>query len=723
MWNRWRLTTKFVASVWAVVLVSMAALAVVVQQVASRELLARERARGENLAQFLAGIAAEPILSYNFIYLENYVRDVTKGDPGIVYAEVRDRAGNPLTHERPEPKDKSRLLEFSAPVTQNDEAIGTVNIGASRDPSERVARGILRVIAGASVAVVMVLTALLYVLFRTLALRPIAALQGALERIAGGDLTASVVAAGADEFGDLARSVNGMADQLREMVARIRENAQHTASAATQIAASSHSVNQATSRTSQEADAALSSVEQIAASVTAVSRSADQTASTVEEISASIDELGASAQAVARNMDALASSVNETSSTVEEMTISLQQVARNTDLMSAQVLETSATIEQMTVSMDQMVRRADELLGMVSTTASRVEELATSAGQVAENVQEGGRLAGGSAEEARAGGEAVRLSIEGMRQISDTMNTTAQAIASLGTSSREIGKILEVIEEIADQTNLLALNAAIEAARAGDAGRGFAVVADEVRKLAERSVQATKEIGGVVARVQEETEHAMGAAEQGKKQSRQSIEMADRAAVALRGILESVDKTGSLMEQIARAAAAQAHTSTDVIGSVEEMTAATRQVVEALRGQAQGGAQIRTATDRMRRITQEVSVAINEQAQGGAQIGRAIERMSQIAQDVNQASKEQARGSQDASRSVQTVVSTIAALARSAAEQRKGVELVVKSAENISSASSENLAAVQQMSQSANQLVAQSEQLHGVITAFRMEAA
>ena len=241
----------------------------------------------------------------------------------------------------------------------------------------------------------------------------------------------------------------------------------------------------------------------------------------------------------------LASYVEETSSSITEMGASIEEVARSGGTLAQTVTEASATIEQMTVSIDQMARDLESLAGTVNETTATVEEMASFIASVAENAESLGEAAGRASatvsgmagavqrrrqdrlrgrphqpparrEDARSGGEAVSRTVDGMKAISENMENTARVITGLGKRSQEIGRILEVIEEIADQTNLLALNAAIEAARAGEAGRGFAVVADEVRKLAERSVEAAKEIGEVVRQVQQETTDAVEVARGGR---------------------------------------------------------------------------------------------------------------------------------------------------------------------------------------------------------------
>lgn len=720
IFGKWRLTKKFLAGILialtAVFSVMAIALSLHENKVMTREL----RNKGKKFATFIAAISAEPIASYNFNYLENYVRDITSGEDDVVYLVISDKDGNALTHGKEPPKEKKGLLEFVEPIVLGSDNIGTVSIGLTTAHINAAIRNSQIIIIALSLCALAAISLIVFILFRITAVGPIERLKSVLQHVSSGDISKTEEINTSDEIGELGQVVNKMVSDLRSLISNIRQTASKTAASAQEIAASARQVNIGAATTSQAAEETLTSMEEMAASIQSVARNADSLSANVQETSSSITQMMTSVENVAKNMDSLASSVAETSSTIEQMTVTIDQVAKNMDALASNVVETSSTVEELTVSIEQVAKGAEGLTRLVQSASAGVEEMAKSVETVGRHIQEAGAISRRSVEEAKAGGEALSKAFRGMKSISGTMSSMAGLIQNLGKSSQEIGKIVEVIEEIADQTNLLALNAAIEAARAGDAGRGFAVVAEEVRKLAERSMKATKEISEVIGRVQAETLDAVKSTETGGREASEAMDMADRASDALKKIIEGIETMDEIMKNIISATAEQISGSKEVLKYVGDMRISSEQVNRAMSEQASGGRQIRTAVENMNKLTQQVAKAVREQAAGGRQIRLAVENMNRIMQEVSQAAKEQASGSRQIINAVENMNKMTQQVSIATAEQKRGGDLVVKSTENISTIAKENLTAVEQMSKASEELLDQAEWLQLSISQFRI---
>ena len=171
-----------------------------------------------------------------------------------------------------------------------------------------------------------------------------------------------------------------------------------------------------------------------------------------------------------------------------------------------------------------------------------------------------------------ADGEEQFKSLQEMsRTISDKISHSAGTIGELQQKTSEIDQIVHVIKEIAEQTNLLALNAAIEAARAGESGRGFAVVADEVRKLAERTRNATQQIGDMIEGVQVQADRAVDAMSSGMSELEAGLKLAVDSAADRSGTEAMFGRMLETIRQIAETTRAHSRHIQTVAGSADAM--------------------------------------------------------------------------------------------------------------------------------------------------------
>ncbi|MCV4340867.1 methyl-accepting chemotaxis protein [Pseudomonas capsici] len=261
-------------------------------------------------------------------------------------------------------------------------------------------------------------------------------------------------------------------------------------------------------------------------------------------------------------------------------TSSHDELPKAFDRMQNRLRETIQQINQaanqLVVAVQQISGASTQLSGAIqeqSTSASMmaatIEELTVSIHHVSENADEAHQIASHSGQQSREGAHIIENTLSSMSGIAKTVQHSSAQVADLGQHSEHISSIIGVIQGIADQTNLLALNAAIEAARAGEQGRGFAVVADEVRLLAQNTGKSTKEIAGMIEKIQAGVRETVETMRNGVEEVNQGVTMAGTAGQAIIEIRDSSGKVLHVVDQISFALREQTAASQDVARNVE----------------------------------------------------------------------------------------------------------------------------------------------------------
>ncbi len=267
---------------------------------------------------------------------------------------------------------------------------------------------------------------------------------------------------------------------------------------------------------------------------------------------------------------AIADSVNYTTDELRKL---VSRVTSASDLVAnAAGSAQDVTMELLKAAHKQAteLREAGEAVGLITRSIQEVDTSATQSAKVAQR----------TLVVTEQGAQAVRNAISGMDTIREQIQETAKRIKRLGESSQEIGDIVDLISDITEQTNVLALNAAIQAASAGEAGRGFSVVAEEVQRLAERSAEATKQIGALVKTIQGDTQDAVAAMEKSTQGVVEGAKLSDEAGQALREIEQVSHELADLISSISVSTQVQTDMAQEVATTMAEILRMTERTTE-----------------------------------------------------------------------------------------------------------------------------------------------
>ncbi len=414
---------------------------------------------------------------------------------------------------------------------------------------------------------------------------PLQEMQEMIARAAQGDLTLRGQVTADDEIGRLTADFNSFLDRIQALIENIQSNSADFNQSLQDMFAITQSMLQSSEEMNNKTQAVNEAVQQI-------SKSIEGTASASSEASDSIN--------------IIASAVEEMHSNIQHQASAARQISTNLEQVSLGVNQVSTSINDISYS-------AQDMSSSVNSVATAVKEINISLNEVS-------------------------VSCERSTQITDDAENKAREtrviIENLNQSSRQIGRIISVINDIADQTNMLALNAAIEAAGAGEAGRGFAVVANEVKELAKQTAEATEEIGQQIEDMQTNMQDAVQAME------------------TITGVIEESNSiTGTIASAVAQQSAATEEISSSIIKAAEKVNQITSNIAGVASSTQQAAGNITEVSSGL----SEIAHSTNELAQGANEVAENAVKASGKVARVADESAGISRGAQEIAASIEEI--------------------------------------------------------------------
>lgn len=287
----------------------------------------------------------------------------------------------------------------------------------------------------------------------------------------------------------------------------------------------------------------------------------------------------------------------------KQLTSTLQQMHGATE-------EVSSTIQGISKGAEEQASKVQEAFELIDAMAGNIQHSAETVSATEKAVHD-------AREVSERGSASVQSALTRMLGVRDVVLNSAKKVNELGTRSKAIGQIVEVITNIADQTNLLALNAAIEAARAGEYGRGFAVVAEEVKKLADGSADAAQRISRMIREIQKEINEVVLVMNTGAEQVEKNTTAVTQAGEALASIRAATEEAGEQMKKVSRSFEQQADQAGKVVEAITNIVAVSEENA--------------SATQEISASTEELTASMESLVAAAHQLQEVAGRLSQAA--------------------------------------------------------------------------------------------
>lgn len=460
-------------------------------------------------------------------------------------------------------------------------------------------KNLLYVIAGL-VLVVAILSIVIALYISGLICKPIIAINSLMGKASEGDLSVRGDFVSQDEIGELTKAFNNLLDKTGETMKEIQS--------------STEMLNQSASEMENVSNSMAASSEETSSKVAIVS-------SAVEQISASMTQSGTALSSTSQNTTMIASAVEEMSSTIRNLASASEQT-------SAGVKQAISLIGNISGNINQVSSFAKDVTNEVNNMVSAVKEVNTSVNEVSKNCNNSMKIASDAATKAEV---------------------TNAIIQKLNQSSNQIGKIIEVINDIADQTNMLALNATIEAAGAGEAGKGFAVVANEVKELAKQTAESTDEISQQIEEMQINMQEAVKAVADINKVIEEISNITNLIASSVTEQSTATDNIASVATNTAKRVSNITQEIEEISRKAEDVNRNAEESGRAVNEIAKSATELTKAADDVAMNTERASVRINEITKASQETANGAVEISKSIQEINKASNEVSQGASSTS--------------------------------------------------------------------------